>query len=153
MPSYQSAYRANFSCETALVKLTDDLLWAMEYQEVTPLVAIDLSAAFDTVDHDMLLSVLSKKFGVVDNALKWFDAYLRPRRFQVLIGNTRSKEIDLPFSVPQGSCAGPVLYSAYASTLQEIINDNDEPPKKNKPIELHGFADDHAYKRSFAARS
>ena len=153
MPSYQSAYRANFSCETALVKLTDDLLWAMEYQEVTPLVAIDLSAAFDTVDHDMLLSVLSKKFGVVDNALKWFDAYLRPRRFQVLIGNTRSKEIDLPFSVPQGSCAGPVLYSAYASTLQEVVNDNDEPPKKNKPIELHGFVDDHAYKGSFAARS
>ena len=71
MPNYQSAYRANFSCETVLVKLTDNLLWAMEHQEVTPLVAIDLSAAFDTVDHDMLLSVLSKKFGVVDNALKW----------------------------------------------------------------------------------
>ena len=53
MPSYQSAYRANFSCETTLVKLTDDLLWAMEHQEVTPLVAIDLSATFDTVDHDM----------------------------------------------------------------------------------------------------
>ena len=153
MPSYQSAYRANFSCETALVKLTDDLLWAMEYQEVTPLVAIDLSAAFDTVHHNMLLSVLSKKFGVVDNALKWFDAYLRPRRFQVLIGDTRSKEIDLPFSVPQGSCAGPVLYSAYASTLQEVINDYDESPRKNNPIELHSFADDHAYKKSFAAKS
>ena len=74
----------------------------MEYQEVTPLVAIDLSAAFDTVDHDMLLSVLSKKFRVVDNALKWFHAYLRPRRFQVLISDTRSKEIDLPFSVHKG---------------------------------------------------
>ena len=70
MPGYQSAYRANFSCETALVKLTDDLLWAMEHQEVTPLVAIDLSAAFDTVNHNLLLSVLSKKFGVVDKALK-----------------------------------------------------------------------------------
>ena len=66
-----------FSCETALLKLTDDLLWAMEHQEVTPLVAIDLSATFDTVDHDMLLSILSKKFGVVNKALKWFDAYLR----------------------------------------------------------------------------
>ena len=153
MPSYQSAHRANFSCETALVKLTDDLLWAMEYQEVTPLVAIDLSAAFDTVNHDMLLSVLSKKFGVVDNALKWFVAYLRPRRFQVLICDTRSKEIDLPFSVPQGSCAGPVLYSAYASTLQEVRNDHDESPRKNKPIELHGFVDNHAYKKSFAAKS
>ena len=58
MPDYQSAYRANFSCETALLKLTDDLLWAMEHQEVTPLVAIDFSAAFNTVDHDLLLSVL-----------------------------------------------------------------------------------------------
>ena len=153
MPSYQSAYRANFSCETALVKLTDDLLWAMEHQEVTPLVTIDLSPTFDTVDHDMLLSVLSKKFGVVDNALKWFDAYLRPRRFQVLIGDTRSKEIDLPFLVPQGSCAGPVLYSAYASTLQEVINDQNESPRINKPIELHGFVDNHAYKKSFVAKS
>ena len=98
-------------------------MWANEHQEVTPLVAIDLSATFDTVDHDMLLSVLSQKFGVADKALKWFDAHLRSRRFQVLIGDTRSKEIELPFSVPQGSCAGPVLYSAYASTLQEVIND------------------------------
>ena len=153
MPSYQSADRVNFSYETALVKLTDDLLWAMEHQEVTPLVAIDLSATFDTVDHDMLLSVFSKKFGVVDNGLKWFDAYLRPRRFQVLIGDTRSKEIDLPFSVPQGSCAGPVVYSAYASTLQEVINDQNESPRINKPIELHGFADNHAYKKSFVAKS
>ena len=55
-------------------------------------VAVDLSAAFDTVDHDLLLSILSKKFGVVDKVLKWFDSYLRPRRFQVLIGDTRSKE-------------------------------------------------------------
>ena len=147
MPSYQSAYRANFSGETALLKLTDDLLWAMEHQEVTPLVAIDLSAAFDTVDHDLLLSILSKKFGVIDKALKWFDSYLRPRRFQVLIDDTRSKEIELPFSVPQGSCAGPVLYSAYASTLQEVINDQDESSSINKPTDLHGFVDNHAYKK------
>ena len=106
MPDYQSAYRANFSCETALLKLTNDLLWAMEHQEVTPLVAIDLSAAFDMVDHDLLLSILSEKFGVVNNVLKWFNLYLRPRRFQVQIDDIKSKETELPFSVPQGSCAG-----------------------------------------------
>ena len=121
MPDYQSAYRANFSCKTALLKLTDDLLWSMEHQEVTPLVAIDLSAAFDTVDHDLLLSILSKKFGVVDKALKWFDSYLRPRRFQVLIDDTKSKEIELPFSVPQGSCARPVLCNPIF-THSRIIN-------------------------------
>ena len=70
MSDYHSAYRANFSCETTLLKLTNNLLWVMEHQEVTPLAAIDLSAAFDTIDHDLLLSILSKKFGVVDNALK-----------------------------------------------------------------------------------
>ena len=53
LPNYQSAYRKNYSCETALIKLFDDLSWAMEKQQVTAIVAIDLSAAFDTVDHDI----------------------------------------------------------------------------------------------------
>ena len=59
-PEYQSAYRQGFSCKTALVKLTNDILWAMEHQKVTAMMAIDLSAAFDTVDHDILLEVLQK---------------------------------------------------------------------------------------------
>ena len=134
MADYQSAYRANFSCETALLKLTNNLLWAMEHQEVTPMVAKDLSAAFDTIDHNLLLSILSKRFGVVDSALKWFDSYLRPRKFPVQIDDTKSKEIELPFSVPQGSCAGAVLYSAYASTLQEVIQDLDGSSSTYNPL-------------------
>ena len=55
--SYQSAYRRNYSCETAVIKITNDCLWAMENQMVTALVAIDLSATFDTVDHEILLEV------------------------------------------------------------------------------------------------
>ena len=66
------------------------------------MVAIDLSVAFNTIDHDLLLSILSKKFGVVSNALKWFDSYLRARRFQVQIDDTKSKDTELPFSVSQG---------------------------------------------------
>ena len=77
MPDYQSAYQANYSCETALVKIMDDIMWSMEKQEVVPLVAIDLSAAFDTVDHDLLLAVLRKKFGIDQVALKWFRSYHR----------------------------------------------------------------------------
>ena len=61
IPDYQSAYRPHYSCETALIHLMNDLLWAMERQEVTALMAIDLSAAFDTVDYDILLSVLKAK--------------------------------------------------------------------------------------------
>ena len=51
IPDYQSAYRQFYSCETALLKVFDDLLWSMEHQRITALVAVDLSAAFDTVDH------------------------------------------------------------------------------------------------------
>ena len=76
IPNYQSAYRANYSCETALTKIVNDILWAMEHQKVTPLVAIDLSTAFDTVDHNILLSVLEKKFGVRDTCLDWFSHIL-----------------------------------------------------------------------------
>ena len=67
-PDYQSAYRQGFSCETALVKLTNDILWAMEHQKVTAMIAIDLSAAFDTVDNDILL-VLQKQYGISGNGL------------------------------------------------------------------------------------
>ena len=85
------------------MKLTNDILRALEHQKVTAMMAIDLSAAFDTVDHDILLKVLQKQYGISGNALKWFNNYLQPRSFCVN-------------SVPQGSCADPILYSNYAST-------------------------------------
>ena len=66
IPDYQSVYRANYNCETALAKIVNDILWAMEHQRVTSLVAIDLSAAFNMVEHNILLSVLEKKCGVHD---------------------------------------------------------------------------------------
>ena len=69
LPDYQSAYREGYSCETALVKIFNDILWKMEKQEVTTIVAIDLSEAFDTVDHDILLDVLSMHFGIEGAAL------------------------------------------------------------------------------------
>ena len=70
MPTYQSAYGPNSSCETALLKLTNYLLWTMDNQRVSALVAINLSAAFDMVDHDILSNVLDNKFGVSDKALE-----------------------------------------------------------------------------------
>ena len=139
-PNYQSAYRRHFSCETALIKLFNDILWNMENKEVTAMLAIDLSAAFDTVDHEVLLDILQVNFGINDKALHWFDSYLRPRKCKVNINSAYSSTRDLNFSVPQGSCAGPVLFSVYASTIRNVVNDN---------ISLHGYADDHALKTSF----
>ena len=63
LPEYQLAYRQHYSCETALVKMADDILWSMEHQRITA-VAIDLSAAFDTLDHNILLKVLDTRFGI-----------------------------------------------------------------------------------------
>ena len=95
------------------------MLWAMERKSVTAMVVMDLSAAFNTVDHDILLSVLENKFGIKDLALKWFESYLRPRSCKVSINSAYSTEKQLPFNVPQGSCAGPSLFLAYGSILQE----------------------------------
>ena len=80
--NYQSTYRADYSCETAVLHLSNDILWAQERQSITALVVIDLSAAFDMVDHNILLNILKNKFGIDGEALKWFDSYLRPRSFK-----------------------------------------------------------------------
>ena len=90
LPSYQSAYRKYYSCETSLVKLVNDILWAMEKQLVTVVVILDLSAAFNTVDHDLLLEVLEKQYGVVGAAREWYTSYLKPRQFKVGIRGTTS---------------------------------------------------------------
>ena len=85
---------------------------------------IDLSAAFDTVDRQILLQVLQSRFGVSGNAQTWFEAYLRPRFCKIKVGIRFSTIRSLNCSVLQGSLAGPNLYSAYASTLQEVVPDN-----------------------------
>ena len=138
MPPYQSDYREYHSCETTLVRLPNDLLWNMEVQQVTALVTIDLSVAFSTVDHTVLLKVLQQHFGVNGKVLNWMDAYLRPRGFKVNIGNDYSKYIPMDFSVPQGSILVPVIFLAYISPLRL------EVPRS---IDLHGFAEGHVMKK------
>ena len=99
-PDYQSAYREHYSCETSLLKLTNNVLWAFKRQEIMALTVLDLSAAFDTVDHAVLLQILNDKFGISDYALHWFEEYLQPWSFKVLVNNSFSKEINLKYSVP-----------------------------------------------------
>ena len=118
----------------------------MEKQKITALTATDLSAAFNTIDHDILLEVWQMKFGFTGQALHWFDSYLRPRGFQVIIEDQRSDIINLPLSVPKGSCGGPTYYSVYASTLQKCIMDD-------LKFDFHAFADSHAYTKVFDANS
>ena len=74
---YQSAYRKNFSCETSLLKLTNDTLRGMENKNISAVIILDLSAAFDTVDDNLLLEVLHQNFGIKDTALCWYEQYLK----------------------------------------------------------------------------
>ena len=99
-----------YSCNTALVKLFDDLFWSMEKQKVNLLVAINLSGAFDMVDHSILIDMLNNAFNVGGKSLDWFKSYLYPRSCKINMGESFSSSKDLSFSVPQGSLCGPVLY-------------------------------------------
>ena len=76
LADFQSAYHQYYSTETSLINITNDILWGMENQEVTMMLILDLSAAFDTVDHSILLKILHKSDGFCNQALKWFDIYL-----------------------------------------------------------------------------
>ena len=77
----------------------------MDKQCDTLVTAMDLSVAFDMVNHSLLLKVLYQMYSIKGTALKWFDAYLSNDSVCVQINNSVSQELDLPFSVPQGSCA------------------------------------------------
>ena len=112
----------------------------MENQNVTAVMALDLLAAFDTVDHEILSSVLEHNFGLEGTVLNWFTSYLDHRSCKVNIGEDYSSIRKLPFSVPQGSCAGAQLFNLYCSMIQEIVN---------PPLTLHGFADNHAVGNKF----
>ena len=69
LPDYQLAYQNGYSCETAIIRLVNDILWAMENQNVTAVMALDLSVAFNTVDHEILSSVLEHNFGLEGTVL------------------------------------------------------------------------------------
>ena len=92
LPDYQLAYSNGYLRETAIIKLVNDILWAMEDQLVTAVMALDLSVAFDMVDHEILLSVLKHNFGLENTVLNWFDSYLHPRSCKVSIGKEYSLE-------------------------------------------------------------
>ena len=126
----------------SLLKLSNNILSSFKRKGITSLTALDLSAAFNTVDHQVLLKTLTDKFGVTDHTLHWFKEYLQPHSFRMLINNSYSKEINLKYSVPQGSAAKANVFNLYCSTLKEVIP---------KDLQLSGFADDHSVRCKFKA--
>ena len=112
----------------------------MESKGGTALMTIDLSAAFNMADHNILLDVLHNKFGIRGASLNWFESYFRPRYCKVCIVESHSTCIKLDFSVPQGLCGGANIFNAYSSTLTLVIW---------RLRDIHGFADDHTLKDKF----
>ena len=119
--TFQSAYKPFHGTETALLRVNNDILSAMDDGKITALVLLDLSAAFDTVDHKILLSCLQYHLGIHDIALDWCKSYLLNRPQHVCIGNAISKPVILDYSVPQGSVLGPQWFTVYTSPVRDII--------------------------------
>ncbi|KAK2168742.1 hypothetical protein NP493_1218g00051 [Ridgeia piscesae] len=113
----QSAYRQNCSTETALLHVHDSLIWSIDERKGVILLLIDLSAAFDTIDHAILLNTI----GVKDRCLSWYAAYLQHRQYTVLFTGEQSKPHKLTCGVPQGSVLGPLLFTIYMTPLASIL--------------------------------
>ena len=107
----QSAYRPGHSVETALTSIADSIFRSLDRRDGVAMVLLDLSAAFDTIDHAILLGRLRDVFGISGSALTWIESYLTNRTFQVKVGDSLSDTHDLKFGVPQGSVFGRLLFS------------------------------------------
>ena len=130
----QSAYRKNHNTETALLKISNDLLMSADQKNVSIIALLDLSAAFDTIDHDFLINRLHSSFGFGGVVLNWFKSYLCDRTQSVVCSDFKSSSHPLSFGVPQGSVLGPILYTLYTTPLGDII--------RKHSLNYHMYADD-----------
>ena len=113
----QSAYRSGHSTETALLKIKNDIDLALDRGDGVFLVLLDLSAAFDTIDHTILIDRLETWRGITGTVLKWLKTYLSCRTQSVRVGESSSVDVHLKTGVPQGSVLGPLLYLIYMLPL------------------------------------
>ena len=121
---FQSAYKPGHSTETALIRVVNDMLNAIDNGNLSLLTLLDLSAAFDTIDHFILLERLQTSFCIDGLPLKWVKSYLSNKHQRVKIDNNLSNVLPILYGVPQGSVLGPLLFSMYIYPLTDVIDDH-----------------------------
>ena len=138
---YQSGYKKFHGCETVLLKIVDDILLCLDANKCTILLILDLSAAFDTVDHDELLKILKNEIGLRGTVLEWFKSFLSGRTQVTSVKGCKSTFANMKYGVPQGSVVGPVLFNIYIRNFINVL--------KSAGFVVHGYADDHQVTSSF----
>ena len=124
-PSHH-AYRSFHSTTTAMLQMYDTWLEAAEHGDIAGVCMVDMSAAFDVVDTDLLLEKM-KLYGFDRNAVQWMWSYLTYRSQGVYIEGSMSKLLPLEAGVPQGSILGPVFYTIFTNELPQVIHEEDCP--------------------------
>lgn len=134
METFQSGFKSMHSTESALLIVFNDIFIATDSGDQVVLVLLDLTAAFDTIDHEILLSRLEHWVGIRGPALEWLHSYLTHRQFCVDFNGFTSSFSPLKYGVPQGSILGPLLFSLYMLPFGSIL--------RKYSISYHLYADD-----------
>ncbi len=134
MKKFSQVLGPTYSTETALVKITNDLLLESDQDYISLLVLLDLNAAFNTIDHDILIDRLQNYTGIQGQAFRWFRSYLSDHYHIVYLNGESSQLSAVKYGVPKWSVLGPLLFSIYMLPLGNII--------RKYGIHFHCYADD-----------
>jgi len=110
------------STETSMTKLVNDLFKAVDSGKPTVLLLLDISAAFDMLDHDRLLNRAAELFGSSGQGIHWLESYLTGRTSYVSVGNCCSSTVNEGTAVPQGSVLRPLVFSVFITPVNRFTS-------------------------------